>query len=93
MTHREINMINRFRQVVTNVMTNAQQMQGNSAAAGRDDMDNPGEGGLPAKYTYNRPEFLLLTPEEIAIASDCTMRPIMVPRDLSKLPWYSGYAE
>ena len=83
-------MLNRFRQVVTNVIANSQQVQTNREKV---DLDDPGEGGLPPKYKYNRPEFLQLTSEEIVIASDCMMRPILVPRDLSKLPWYSGYAE
>ncbi len=85
-------MLNRFRQVVTNVIAdNSQQMQSNRNS--KVDLDDPGESGLPLKYKYNRPEFLQLTPDEIAIASDCMMRPILVPRDLSKLPWYSGYSE
>ena len=42
---------------------------------------------------YSRPEFIGLTDEEVQVSADHSLRPILVPRDLSKLPWNSGYAE
>ncbi len=46
------------------------------------------------KYPYSRPEFLLLGSEdEVQVAGDHQVRPIIVPRDMNKLPWNSGYAE
>lgn len=46
------------------------------------------------KFPYSRPEFLLLSSEdEVQVAGDHQVRPIIVPRDMSRLPWNSGYAE
>lgn len=46
------------------------------------------------KYSYQRPAFLKLeTDDEIQVTADHSVRPIIVPRDVSALPWYSGYAE
>ncbi|XP_043461976.1 protein phosphatase 1H [Leptopilina heterotoma] len=42
---------------------------------------------------YSRPSFLGLTNDEIQVSADHRVRPIMVPRDLSRLPWCAGYAE
>ena len=42
---------------------------------------------------YSRPEFLSLTDEEVQVSADHSLRPILVPRDIAKLPWHSGYAE
>ena len=48
----------------------------------------------PAKYTYSRPAFLRLASEdEVQVAADRSIRPIMVPRDISCMPWMAGYAE
>src|SRR5665811_1124001 len=45
-------------------------------------------------YEYGRPHFLQLsTADEIIVSADHIVRPIIVPRDLSFLPWESGYAE
>lgn len=58
-----------------------------------------GEGGGSSgskklKFHYTRPEFLQLsTDEEIQASADHTLRPIIVPRNISKLPWNTGYAE
>lgn len=47
-----------------------------------------------AKFRYTRPEFLLLrTDDEILVSADHQIRPIILPRDVSRLPWKSGYAE
>lgn len=46
------------------------------------------------KYRYTRPAFLqLITDDEILGSADQVIRPIIVPRDISKLSWNSGYAE
>lgn len=46
------------------------------------------------KYQYTRPEFLQLkTEDEILVSADHQIRPIILPRDVSRLPWKSGYAE
>ena len=49
--------------------------------------------GPNIKYPYNRPEFLNLNLEEIQVAAYHSSRPILVPRDISKLPWSAGYSE
>lgn len=46
------------------------------------------------RYEYGRPHFLQLsTPDEIVVTADHIVRPIIVPRDLTELPWETGYAE
>lgn len=46
------------------------------------------------RYEYGRPHFLQLsTPDEITVTADHVVRPIIVPRDLTHLPWETGYAE
>jgi len=46
------------------------------------------------KYKYQRPHFLKLeTEDEIQVTADHSVRPIIVPRDVSALPWNAGYAE
>ncbi|XP_076176114.1 protein phosphatase 1H-like [Ptiloglossa arizonensis] len=42
---------------------------------------------------YSRPRFLGLTTEETQVSADHKVRPIIVPRNLSRLPWCAGYAE
>ncbi|RWS26620.1 Protein phosphatase 1H-like protein [Leptotrombidium deliense] len=50
--------------------------------------------GPPLKHRYTRPQFLQLnTDDEIQVSADHVIRPIIVPRDLNKLPWNAGYAE
>lgn len=85
-------MINRFRQVVNNVIaaqTNA-QFPSAAKAVGVEESETTGK---KLRHPYSRPVFLHLTEEEVGIATDIVVRPILVPRDLSNLPWYSGYAE
>uniref|UniRef100_A0A6B2EIB1 Putative serine/threonine phosphatase n=1 Tax=Phlebotomus kandelakii TaxID=1109342 RepID=A0A6B2EIB1_9DIPT len=49
---------------------------------------------LPDKFTYARPPFLqLATHDELKASADHNVRPIIVPRDISALPWNTGYAE
>ncbi|XP_055590880.1 protein phosphatase 1H [Uranotaenia lowii] len=56
--------------------------------------DHGGKGNLPEKFRYARPQFLqLLTYDELKASADHNVRPIIVPRDLSLLPWNTGYAE
>lgn len=46
------------------------------------------------KFHYSRPEFLQLkTDDEILVSADHQIRPIILPRDTTRLPWKSGYAE
>ncbi|GAB6029330.1 hypothetical protein CHUAL_005097 [Chamberlinius hualienensis] len=46
------------------------------------------------KFPYKRPAFLqFATEEEMLVSEDHQIRPIIVPRDLTKLPWKGGYAE
>lgn len=49
---------------------------------------------LPNKFKYNRPAFLqLITQDELRASADHNVRPIIVPRDISIMPWNTGYAE
>ena len=53
-----------------------------------------GGGRTRVKYAYQRPIFLqLFTEDEIQVTADHSVRPIIVPRDIGILPWFSGYAE
>ena len=46
------------------------------------------------RFPYTRPHFLQLGSEdEIQVTADHAIRPIICPRDISRLPWNSGYAE
>ncbi|KAE8752097.1 hypothetical protein FOCC_FOCC001259 [Frankliniella occidentalis] len=45
------------------------------------------------KFPYARPHFLLFQQDEVQVSADHQIRPIIVPRDISKIPWLSGYAE
>ncbi|GIY15435.1 protein phosphatase 1H [Caerostris darwini] len=48
----------------------------------------------PLKFRYTRPTFLQLTSDdEVQVSADHVIRPIIVPRDITKLPWNSGYGE
>ncbi|KAH6929419.1 hypothetical protein HPB50_027466 [Hyalomma asiaticum] len=59
------------------------------------DGEAPGDGDkLPLKFKYTRPSFLqLTTDDEVQVSADHVIRPIIVPRDISKIPWNAGYAE
>lgn len=50
---------------------------------------------LPDKFQYCRPPFLqLLSADELKASADHNVRPIIVPRDISIMPWQiTGYAE
>lgn len=45
------------------------------------------------KFPYARPHFLLFQKDEVQVSADHQIRPIIVPRDITKIPWLSGYAE
>ncbi|VDK83365.1 unnamed protein product [Onchocerca ochengi] len=45
------------------------------------------------RYPYTRPEFLHFSDEEICLSADQSTRPILCPKDPSKMPVYAGYAE
>lgn len=55
--------------------------------------DDIAEDELPPKFRYNRPEFLALAQDEVQVSRDLKTRPIVVPRDISMIPRYAGYAE
>ena len=53
-----------------------------------------GSSRTRVKYAYQRPIFLqLFSEDEIQVTADHSVRPIIVPRDIGILPWFSGYAE
>uniref|UniRef100_A0A182J481 Uncharacterized protein n=1 Tax=Anopheles atroparvus TaxID=41427 RepID=A0A182J481_ANOAO len=71
---------------------------GRSSGGGHGKGYDSGSGGggknLPEKFQYARPPFLqLLTYDELKASADHNVRPIIVPRDISLLPWNTGYAE
>ena len=101
-------MLNRFRSVVSNVMGGIPTLPGYEenipgAEPGREvrqrrprsrSLPSPSEEGpTTVKYAYNRPVFLQLNSDEVQVAADTVTRPILVPRDISRLPWNAGYAE
>ena len=48
---------------------------------------------IPSQMVYRRPHFLDLNAEEVQASADHLSRPIILPRNVSKLPQHSGYAE
>lgn len=48
---------------------------------------------LPVKYEYSRPVFLEITQEEADSSKDHGVRSILMPHDISRMPWSAGYAE
>lgn len=49
---------------------------------------------LRDKFAYGRPPFLqLMTSDELRASADHNVRPIIVPRDVTVMPWCTGYAE
>lgn len=99
-------MLNRFRNVVSNVMSGIPALPG--AVSEQDEASNGGNlGGAkntplsPSKdkdsvglrYAYGRPEFLQLNADEVQVSADHNSRPILVPRDVTRIPWHAGYAE
>ncbi|XP_069693404.1 protein phosphatase 1H [Periplaneta americana] len=82
-------MFSRFRNALFNVVGGLEPLpvlkESESSAEDR---------ALGPKFPYTRPHFLQFhTEEEIQVSADHHIRPIIVPRDISKLPWNTGYAE
>eukprot|EP00095_Tigriopus_kingsejongensis_P012725 maker-scaffold43_size480169-snap-gene-2.24 protein:Tk12725 transcript:maker-scaffold43_size480169-snap-gene-2.24-mRNA-1 annotation:"hypothetical protein DAPPUDRAFT_323991" len=101
-------MIGRFRNALYNAIGNLEMEGGPGGVASSDTAPASGGGGggsggggrnkavnkLKVKYAYQRPIFLqLFTDDEIQVTADHSVRPIMVPRDIQILPWFTGYAE
>lgn len=83
-------MLNRFKTAFYSVVNNIDTISPEKLA----DVGSNGEYKTPLKYPYTRPHFLQLSGEdEIQVAGDHLIRPIIVPRDITKLPWNAGYAE
>lgn len=83
-------MLNKFKNAFFSVVNNLDTISPDKS----NDVGPNGEPKLPLKFPYSRPHFLQLNGEdEIQVAGDHAIRPIIVPRDISKLPWNSGYAE
>ncbi|CAN7988734.1 unnamed protein product [Ixodes hexagonus] len=81
-------MLNRFKNAIYNVVG------GLDALPTVKDGEPAGADRLPLKFKYTRPSFLQLTSDdEIQVSADHLIRPIIVPRDISKIPWNAGYAE
>lgn len=45
------------------------------------------------RYPYTRPEFLYFSDDEIGLSADQSTRPVLCPKDPSRMPVYAGYAE
>ncbi|XP_071960834.1 protein phosphatase 1H-like isoform X2 [Antedon mediterranea] len=100
-------MLARFRQAVNTVLGNMQNLpqqlqnrlnggatkQQQTPSASDDSSVDYVEIEKVDKFQYTRPEFLQLSFEEVEVTADHHVRPILVPRDVSKLPWNTGYAE
>lgn len=93
-------MFNRIKnRVITYVSPDIPALPANSSTSSHHSHHNHQYNGnynksLPEKFTYARPPFLqLLTYDELKASSDHNVRPIIVPRDISIMPWYTGYAE
>lgn len=66
------------------------RLRGSSGGETRcDPKRTDGDDRLP----YSRPHFLHLSVDEVTASGDKTSRPIILPRDVTKVPWCAGYAE
>ncbi|KAL0962773.1 hypothetical protein UPYG_G00345160 [Umbra pygmaea] len=83
-TRRGTNMLTRVKSAVANVMGGVMDGGTNSEHSASD---------LPLKFTYMRPEFLGLSPDEIECSADHIARPILILKETRRLPWATGYAE
>ena len=79
-------MLNKFKSAVNNVISGVPQLQETYPSGASN-------GHKDDKFPYNRPDFLHLNWDEIEVSADHTTRPILVPRDVTKIPWKAGYAE
>ena len=87
-------MLSRFKNAFYSVVHN---LDAADAKAGGDAGGHAASGDPakpPVKFPYTRPHFLQLHGEdEIQVSGDHAIRPIIVPRDTTKIPWSAGYAE
>jgi protein phosphatase 1H len=82
-------MFSRFRNAIFNVVGGLEPLP-----VLKDSESSLDDRTFAPKFPYSRPHFLQFhTDEEILVSADHHIRPIIVPRDISKLPWNSGYAE
>jgi len=85
----QLAMFSRFKNAIFNVVGGIEPLP-----VLKDSESSPDDRTLSPKFPYSRPHFLQFhTDEEILVSADHHIRPIIVPRDISKLPWNSGYAE
>ncbi len=82
-------MLNRFKIAVSTVISNLSQPGSQSET---NDSCGP-TGANKSLFRYTRPDFLELSPFEVQSAMDHVARPILVPRDSTKIPHSAGYAE
>jgi len=84
-------MLGRFRSALYNAIGNLEEEGGGGPIRQGSPTHQPQQR---QKYNYQRPAFLKLeTEDEIQVTADHSVRPIIVPRDVSALPWTAGYAE
>ena len=83
-------MLTKFKVAVNNVIAGVPSI-GNITSDDGDTDDVQNERTI--KFPYSRPDFLHLSSDEVQVSADHTIRPILVPRDISKIPWKAGYAE
>ncbi len=48
---------------------------------------------LPVRYPYKRPVFLEISQQEADSSTDHGLRLILIPHNVSRMPWQAGYAE
>ncbi|XP_036432264.1 protein phosphatase 1H isoform X1 [Colossoma macropomum] len=77
-------MLTRVRSAVSTII-GGMMASGASAAEPRAD--------LPLRFSYCRPDFLGLSPDEVECSADHIARPILIVKETSRLPWSTGYAE
>ncbi|KAK7865981.1 hypothetical protein R5R35_009407 [Gryllus longicercus] len=83
-------MFNKFRNVLYNVVGGIDPLPDLKAV----ESSAEDSSTLKPKFPYTRPHFLLFhSDEEIQWSACHNIRPIIVPRDITKIPWNSGYAE
>jgi len=90
-------MFGRFRSAIYSAigpLDEAQDSNGDLSGSHGNRHGSPTNKPTRQKYSYQRPAFLKLeTEDEIQVTADHSVRPIIVPRDVTALPWNAGYAE
>ncbi|XP_051975548.1 protein phosphatase 1H isoform X1 [Xyrauchen texanus] len=56
------------------------------------EQNHPDRPDPPLRFSYSRPDFLALSPDEVECSADHISRPILILKEM-KLPWSTGYAE